>query len=411
MTFQHFLLLSITALSLTSGQNLSLLTSNSSFLPNAITEWTAMGDSYASGIGAGDLPQGPDPDKCFRCSSSYPEIMQSGQGSLRPNPDIFNFVACSGATFPEILRYQLNDLDRPGRPSWGNAPEFVTLTMGGNDVGILSLVLTCIYSIRIRAVGCDTLLQQGFDILDSDEFGEGIANVIRTVRDQGRRQYANFHIFVTGYAQLFNSETTQCNGVTFSLGLLPRQYLTQDRRRRMNKLADELNFTLFTVVRLLDFEDVTYVDYDNLFEGHRICDRFEPNPNDDETWFFQRGTTSDPTTTDGQEVTVTNEGENAITQSMLNKTFPNAAELIDNKEKSLTRPFPINDSRVDTIPTMNTVNGNLSGGENAPFMDYFRVFHPKSRAHQAIRIQVIQAINRVQLSRMVAARPAVHDIS
>lgn len=98
------------------------------FLPNAITEWTAMGDSYASGIGAGDLPQGPDPDKCFRCRNAYPEVMQSGQGSLRPNPDIFNFVACSGATFPEILRYQLSNHDRPGRPSWGDAPEFVTLT-------------------------------------------------------------------------------------------------------------------------------------------------------------------------------------------------------------------------------------------------------------------------------------------
>ena len=202
-----------------------------------------MGDSYASSIGARDLPQGPDPKTCFRCRNAYPELIQSGQGSLRPNPSIFNYLSCSGATFPEILRYQLSDHDRPGRLAWGNAPEFVIITMGVNDVGILSLVLTCIYSIRIRVVGCDALLQRGVDVLDSEVFGEGIANVIRTVRDQGRRQYA-IHIFV-----------------------------------------------------------------------------FDPNPNDDDTWFFQRGTTSNLTTTDGEAVTAANEGENAITQFRLNKTL------------------------------------------------------------------------------------------
>lgn len=179
----------------------------------------------------------------------------------------------------------------------------------------------------------------------------------------------------------------------------------------MNELAYELNIALFNVVRVLDFPDVTYVDYDDLFEGHRICDRFEPNPKDDETWFFQRGTTSDPTTTDGQDVTATNEGENANIQSMLNKTLPYAAELMENERKGLTRRIPINDSRGVTIPTLNPVNENFSGGESAAFMDYFRVFHPKSRGHQAIRREVIQAINRVQLSRTVATTPAIHDIS
>ena len=406
MAIQHLFLVYMLSLSLISGQKLTLLAPNSSFVANSIKEWTAMGDSYASGIGAGAKPPF-DPKLCFRCSNAYPEVMQSGPGSLQPNPERFNFVACSGAKFPEIIAFQLDEQDRPGRPAWGAAPEFVTITMGGNDIGILPLILTCIYSIRVLlGQECDDVIQQGFDTLDSDEFKDGLASTIRTVRDRGRRQFgSNFHIFVTSYARFFNSETTQCDGVTFGLDivLLSAQYLTQDRRRRMNRLADALNQILETVVGFYP-NDVTYVDIDALFEGHRFCDRFEPNANDDETWFFALGTTSDPINqaTGFGEVLGTNETENASAQSHLNKTLPYSAGMIDDQGISTPRLVSTNHSRPDAIPSLGAVAGNATGGENAAFSDYYRVFHPKSRGHQAIRGAVIRAIHNFQLSRVVA---------
>ncbi len=304
-----------------------------------------MGDSYASGIGAGAAPQGPDPDRCFRFSNAYPNLMQSGQGSLQPNPDRFNFVACSGAKLPEIINQQFLDHGRPGRPAWGT-PEFVTITMGGNDVGILYLVLTCIYSIRIIVIDCDAVIQRGFNILDSDDFKSSLNEVIWVVRHEGRRLHGpNFHIFITGYAQLFNSDTEQCDHVTFkpdSLRLTP-QYLTRARRIRMNELAIALNGALETAIGRFPPSDVTFVDYDALFEGHRFCDRHEPNADDDETWFFQYGTTSDP---------------------------------------------------------INQANGHTEvAGTNATGKNVVRSLHPKSRGHQAIWSAVLEAIDRVQLSR------------
>ena len=325
-----------------------------------------MGDSYASGIGAGTLPQ-EDRDRCFRCSNAYPNLIQSGPGSLQPSPQKFNFVACSGAKFSEILDYQLIERDRPGRPAWGTAPQFVTITMGGNDVGILYLVLTCIYSVRILGIGCDAVIQRGFTILDSQDFIDGLSEVIRDVRYAGRRLYGrDFHIYVTGYARLFNSATTQCDQVTFrpSRFLLPAEYLTRARRLRMNELAVALNRALEAAVAEFPSRFVTFVDYDPLFEGHRFCDRNEPNPNDDDTWFFQLGTTSDPI---GQAT-----GRTEVSA---------------------------NDSRNDNNPGPIPAAGNVTGRENAAFSDYWRVFHPKSRGHQAIRNAIIEAISRVQLSR------------
>ena len=52
------------------------------------------------------------------------------------------------------------------------------ITIGGNDVGILYLVLPCIYSIPIIGRGCDTIIERGFTILESQDS----KMAIRTVR-------------------------------------------------------------------------------------------------------------------------------------------------------------------------------------------------------------------------------------
>ena len=416
MIVEHLLILCVLSLSFGSSQNLTLTTPNSSYVPNAITEWTAMGDSYASGIGAGSLPQDPDPDLCFRCSNAYPKIMQSGQGSLQPNPEKFNFVACSGAKFDEILAQQIWPHDRPGRPAWGESPEFVTITMGGNDIGILYLVLTCIYSIPIIGKGCDAVIQRGFDILDSRDFKNGLSEVIEEVRYRGREQYGrNFHIFVTGYARLFNSDTSQCDQVTFkpSAVLFPAQYLTQDRRRRMNDLAVALNRALQAAVEQFPTRFVTYVDYDDLFEGHRFCDRDEPNANDDETWFFQFGTTSDPTIEafGFPEAHDSIGTKNVVSRLLLNRRLPDAAISTRHpgtrtpRQDSMKRPRDVNIR--GPIP----VAENGTGGDNAAFSNYWRVFHPKSQGHQAIRRAILAAIGRVQLSRSAGVTGGPHSTS
>ena len=418
MIVHHLLILSVCCISRLSHA-LAIVASDSSLVSNGVTEWTAMGDSYASGIGAGALPQDPDPDNCFRCGNSYPRIMQSGPGSLQPNPGRFNFVACSGAKFDEIGTYQLLNRAFPGRPAWGSSPEFVTITMGGNDIGILPLVLTCIYSVPIFAMSCDAVIQRGFDILNSENFKIDLFAVIKAVQDKGRTKYGqDFHVFVTGYAQLFNSETAQCDQVTFrpnGIGLvLPAQYLTQERRTKMNNLAIALNHALETAVGLFNPRDVTFVDYDHLFEGHRFCDRDEPNVNDDETWFFQLGTTSDPTNGAAglDEVSGANGTKNTVARSLVSKADPHGASPVEYQRTDTLQSRSTEELQDITISGNVAVAGNTTGEVNAgPLARYSRVFHPKSRGHQAIRSAILEAIDSVLLSRNARAANASHNTS
>lgn len=57
-------------------------------------------------------------------------------------------------------------------------------------------------------------------------------------------------------------------------------------------IARKLNTALRTAVRTASIHSpnrVFFVDYDEQFNGHRFCDREEPNPKDPNTWFLTYG--------------------------------------------------------------------------------------------------------------------------
>ena len=252
-----------------------------------------MGDSYAAGIGAGRMIQFFD-ETCFRYDEAYPVVLD---GHLQPQPSRFNFVACSGDKFPAILQNQFRDQPSSiGRPNWGDKPEFVTLSMGGNDIGFKELVSVCVYSLRIFTLkDCAEVIADSQRRVNSPDFVRDASNVIITALRKGTsRVRLNFKVYVTGYAQFFNEQTPQCNNVSFkpSWSPFPRQYLTTAKRQTLNKIARDLNASLKNAVMAASVgapDRVFFVDYDTQFNGHRFCDREERNPNDPNTWFFTFG--------------------------------------------------------------------------------------------------------------------------
>ncbi|KAI4169785.1 MAG: hypothetical protein LQ343_005434 [Gyalolechia ehrenbergii] len=234
-------------------------------------------------------------ETCYRYDGAYPVLLE---GNLQPRPPIFNFVACSGDTFPAILQNQFRD--RPTsvqRPNWGVRPQFVSLSMGGNDIGFKELVATCIYSIPLDPFrNCDQVIAYSQGRVNSDDFINGAKDVIIAALIKGAgRGVPDFKVYVTGYAQFFNEQTPQCNDVSFRPSWLPlarREYLTIDKRRALNTIARGLNAALATAVMRASIgapNRVFFVNYDQQFEGHRFCDREEPNPRDPDTWFFTFG--------------------------------------------------------------------------------------------------------------------------
>ncbi|KAL8915870.1 MAG: hypothetical protein Q9208_008817 [Pyrenodesmia sp. 3 TL-2023] len=189
----------------------------------------------------------------------------------------------------------------PFRSGWGDRPEFVTLSMGGNDIGFLELVELCIYSIpnlKDLSMECGDAIARSQRLVNSRNFVNDAINVlIATLRQGTDRQGPSFKIYVTGYAQFFNERTAQCNTVSFRpdyfrFALKAKQYLTIGKRRALNKIARDLNAGIREAVMKANFGApgrVFFIDYDRQFEGHRFCDRIEPNPDDAETWFFTYG--------------------------------------------------------------------------------------------------------------------------
>ena len=335
-----------------------------------------MGDSYASGVGAGIQP--PDQmNRCFRMTHAHPVIMQDGPNGLDPAPSKFNHVACSGNTFDKIKDKEL--LDQPQedgkygtRPAWGEAPEFVTITMGGNDIGILNLVATCILSIKPIGMDCDKVIQSAFDEIKKPEFNAGLDDLMNAIVKKGRgtRVGDRFKVFVVGYAQFFNQETTQCDNVDFRprWSLIKAEKLTTGRRKAMNELALALNEALEDLVNRFRDQGVFWIDYDKEFEGHRFCDREEPSPNDPDTWFFNYYTQDDPMMLKAQKI--------------IEKTSFYQAATAGSQDENVKTDQDYIDALADAVKDDPDAQSRLS--------DTVRVMHPTSRGHEMIRDVIIR---------------------
>jgi len=94
----------------------------------ATASYVALGDSYSSGLGAGNYGNS---GSCDRSAGAYPQLWANANG-----PSSFTFAACSGATTSDLLGSQLSAL--------GSGTTLVSFTIGGNDVGFSSVMETCV---------------------------------------------------------------------------------------------------------------------------------------------------------------------------------------------------------------------------------------------------------------------------
>ena len=267
-------------------------------LNDTLTEWTALGDSYAVGVGTGiDLGWG----RCLRFSDSYAELMFHSDSSklLAAQPQrILNFPACSGATTSDILAHQFDatssfDLQYGERPSFGKNPAFATLTAGGDDIDFVNLVRNCVYDI-IPWRSCDDQRAASWKMINDPKLVDKLDSVIKKAVETGRKGTAgdSFHVFVTSYAKFFNAETTQCDGITWSILPSPfgnRQKLTRGLRRDLNNMTDHLNAAIKKAVDRNHRDGVHFIDWDSNMNGHRYCEagNTEPCDNCNSTWFWE----------------------------------------------------------------------------------------------------------------------------
>lgn len=113
-------------------------------------EWTAWGDSYASGVGSGDYIDGR---RCLRYADAYPILFQNDPSNEIPGTGgKLNNVVCSGAKAAEVEEFQFYTEDQSdGQPNFqyyprpgSGTPTMGTLTVGGDDIDFPGILNNCI---------------------------------------------------------------------------------------------------------------------------------------------------------------------------------------------------------------------------------------------------------------------------
>jgi lysophospholipase L1-like esterase len=239
--------------------------------PPDVVSYAALGDSYATGAGAGS-PRLPPPFdiSCGRFSDAYP-VQVANSTLLDIEEYRFQNLACGGASTTSVLQGQV--------PQIGDS-QVVTLTVGGNEVDFFAVLNECIYKWRPFST-CEKEWQRSRSLIESGKFIDDFNKLVKgavQVLEPGSR------LLVTGYAKFFNQHTDHCNHITFSKND-PDNLLTRSLRTKLNDLINRLNDVIEAAA---EAHGVEYVDIDGVFEGHRFCEDGVPEPAPDrvETWFF-----------------------------------------------------------------------------------------------------------------------------
>jgi lysophospholipase L1-like esterase len=197
--------------------------------------YVALGDSYSSGLGAGDYISSSG--SCDRSTNAYPE-----QWAAANSPATFTSAACSGATTADVINSQVSAL-RSGTT-------LVSITIGGNDAGFSRVMETCVLASTSACVNA---------VKTAETFIAGqlpalLTKTLTTIRTDA----PSATVVVLGYPDLYDlSRSGSCIGLS-----------TQDRTA-LNQGADDLDNALQAAAQA---NHDTFADVRGQFAGHEICD-------------------------------------------------------------------------------------------------------------------------------------------
>lgn len=199
--------------------------------------YTALGDSYSSGVGTRTYYS--DGTSCYRSPYAYPVLDAANIGAT------LTFAACLGARVSDVLNTQLGSLSA--------TTAYVTVSVGGNDAGFTSVITQCALPWPYTCWG---------DINNANSY---ITNTLPAALDNLyttiRARAPNARVVVVGYPRLFNESDCQS---------LSR--ISPGEQAAMNDTADLLATT--TRDRALA-HGFAFADPRTAFTGHAVCDSVE----------------------------------------------------------------------------------------------------------------------------------------
>jgi lysophospholipase L1-like esterase len=196
--------------------------------------YVAMGDSYSSGLGAGNYSGG----SCDRSSHAYAQLWATANA-----PASFAFVACSGATTTDVINNQLSALS--------SATTLVSITIGGNDVGFSNVMTTCVLGSTSTCVNAVNKAEA--------QARSQLPGALSTLFGDISARAPNATVVVMGYPEFYDlSRSSGCIGLS-----------TTDRTA-LDGGADVLDSVIQAAAA--GRAGFVYAEVRPAFAGHEICD-------------------------------------------------------------------------------------------------------------------------------------------
>jgi lysophospholipase L1-like esterase len=197
--------------------------------------YVALGDSYSAGVGAGDYYSSSG--SCERSADAYSALWAAGN-----HPASYVSEACSEATTGSVISGQLSALSK--------ATTLVSITIGGNDVGFVAVMATCVIlptSFCVRAVDAA-----------EHEIGASLPGELDRVLAAISAAAPNAKVVVLGYPEPYDRPASaSCSG------------LSATDRTDLNRAASQLDGQIQAAASR--YGDV-FADVRPAFDGHQICD-------------------------------------------------------------------------------------------------------------------------------------------
>jgi hypothetical protein len=270
--------------------------------------YVALGDSFV--VGEGFIPYDEEAEelrrdravgepltwRCEHADPAYPEVARTSSEQVPSDLDV---AACSGAGLLDLYPYVDEDEDfamngQIDAIAEGEAPSLVTLTIGGSDIGFMSLVSSCL-QIQIGGTGqhspyydrqdCDALyedwvpaslaqLRDGYgDMTEPDGDGyqcpepcsltSAVTDVVEAAPEA--------RVVVVGYPPVMPAVDTGCRGPVRIDGKVAEGvewYVAPGDVRRGREVIADLNALLRDAA---EAAGATFVDPLQRFSGHEAC--------------------------------------------------------------------------------------------------------------------------------------------
>lgn len=197
------------------------------------SHYVALGDSYSSGVGTGTYDSSSG--SCKRSPKAYPSLWHNANPSAT-----FSFVACSGATTATVTSGQLSAVT--------STTDLVSITVGGNDVGFVSVLTTCVL---LTDSACLSAINTA-----ENQARTTLATSLATLYASIHSRAPQAHVVVLSYPHFY-----QLNGSCI-VGM------SETKRSAINAGADVLDGVIAKAAANAGF---TFADVRGRFTGHEIC--------------------------------------------------------------------------------------------------------------------------------------------